>query len=405
MRARTRALGLLLVGTLVTALQSAVQHPAQPATVASAPPGGAGTLSGTAGEDVPGVGEPGGPSRPLAGAELEQWIRGRAVFDRDFHKSRGLGSPEMNGDSCRACHQDPAIGGAGGLELNVSRFGFDDDGAGPFQDLPGGQGLSKLHPPFIPGREEHDDAADVFEQRQSPSLFGLGFLDAIPDSEILSREDPDDLDGDGIRGVARRIDVGGVEEIGHFGWKAQIPDIVDFIRDAMGAELGLTTTDDGRGFGLRMDADLVADPELSQGDLDDMAFFLSNLASPQRGGSQAPELPVGEMLFATIGCATCHVPTLASALGPVDLYSDLLLHDVMPDDFRGMAEPGAGVGLYRTPPLWGARKTSPYMHDGRAETLEEAILHHHGEADAVRQDFEALSAQDRAALLLFVGDL
>ena len=87
------------------------------------------------------------------------------------------------------------------------------------------------------------------------------------------------------------------------------------------------------------------------------------------------------------------------------LYSNLLLHNVMPAGFRGMAEPGAGVGLYRTPPLWGVKHTAPYLHDGRAETLEQAILQHAGEAQVSRDGFVALSAADREALVLFLQDL
>jgi len=156
---------------------------------------------------VPPVGAPGGPSRPLSPADLARWKRGRALFDRDWHLADGVGRPDMNGDSCRACHQDPAIGGAGGLDLNVSRFGLDNGGQGPFMNLPGGQIASRLRRPDMPGREEFDPTtADVFEQRQTPTLFGSGLIDGIPESEILANADPMDLNGDGIAGVARMID-------------------------------------------------------------------------------------------------------------------------------------------------------------------------------------------------------
>jgi CxxC motif-containing protein (DUF1111 family) len=89
----------------------------------------------------------------------------------------------------------------------------------------------------------------------------------------------------------------------------------------------------------------------------------------------------------------------------VPLYSDLLLHDVMPAGFRGMSEPGAEVGLYRTPPLWGCRHTAPYLHDGRAADLAAAILAHDGEAAGVVASYLALTQDDRAALLAFLADL
>ena len=331
---------------------------------------------------------------------------GLALFDRAFHEADGLGAPEMNADSCRACHQDPVVGGAGPLELNVSRFGFDDGGAGPFADVPGGQGLSKLHPPSTPWREEYDPAtADVFEQRQTPSILGAGLIDGIEGFAITANEDPTDANGDGIFGLARRIDVAGMEEIGRFGWKAQIPRLRDFVNDAAFGELGLTTPDDGRGFNVPFDVDAVADPELTIEDVEDMAAFLLELPAPQRKGSTDPLVVDGELLFDSIGCATCHLPFLPGVAGPVALYSNLLLHDVMPPDFRGMAEDGAGVGLYRTPPLWGISDTAPYMHDGRASTLLAAILAHDGEAAAVRAAFQALTPSQQDALILFLEDL
>jgi CxxC motif-containing protein (DUF1111 family) len=358
-------------------------------------------------DEIPGVGETAGPLHALSPVEMRQWLRGRELYDKDFHLADGVGTPEMNADSCRACHQDPVLGGAGGLELNVSRFGNDNGGLGPFTNLPGGQGLSKLRPPPDGTRENYDAlAADVFEQRQTPLSIGLGLMESISEAEILSNEDPDDTNPpDGIYGVARLVDVGGGQlEVGRFGWKAQVPRITDFIRDAMAGECGITTPDDGRGFALAADADAVADPELSQSEIDDMEFFLALAAPPQRKGSTDPQVAVGESLFAQVGCQNCH-RVLQGPGGPVPLYSDLLLHHVLPADFRGMVEPGAGAGYFRTPPLWGISDTAPYFHDGRAETILDAILMHEGEAEAVRSAFEALAPADQDALLLFLEDL
>jgi len=355
---------------------------------------------------IPAPGQPGSPMPGLSSAELDQWIRGRRVFDRDVHLEDGLGTPEYNGDSCRACHQDPAIGGAGNLDVNVFRFGNDNGGMGPFTNLPGGQVASKFRRPDFPGREDHDPAADVFEQRNPPSILGLGLVETISDADILANEDPLDLNGDGIRGVARMVDVGGgVMEVGRFGWKAFAPTLADFAHDAGTGELGLTFSDTSRGFGAQTDNDGIPDPEFDDGDLEDMIFFMRNLAPPQRKGSTNPLVALGEQIFSQIGCDLCHKPTMPGSGGPVPLYSDLLLHDIWPASFRGMAEPGADVGLYRTPPLWGIAETAPYMHDGRAETLTDAILLHDDEALAVRQAYEALTTGDREALLLFLKDL
>jgi len=349
--------------------------------------------------------------RPSADATIEtllftdaRFAEGHRLFDKPFHRSEGLGVPEMNADSCRACHQDPVIGGAGGLELNVSRYGH--EAGGVFSNVPGGQGLSKLYPPYVEGREEHDPGtANVFEQRQTPSVLGDGLIDGISDSTILANEDPTDANLDGIFGVARILTVDGQPEVGRFGWKGQIPRLADFVRDAMGGELGITTPDDGRGFAFLSDADNVSDPEIPERDVTLLAYFLSNLPAPERKGGTDPGIAAGETVFGSVGCATCHIPSLAGADGPVDLYSNLLLHNVMPPGYRGMSEPGAEMGFFQTPPLWGISDTAPYMHDGRASNLEAAILAHDGEAAGVIADYQLLTLQEQSDLLLFLEDL
>lgn len=399
--------------SIVASLLAVTAPQAQSERVVVSGHGGAAVERKGAERDPRLVGLPVGPGGVPRDGEIEKLARddvlfaaGLALFDRPFHAVEGLGTPELNADSCRGCHQDPSIGGAGGLELNVSRFGDDGNGTTPFRNLPGGQGLSKLRPPWFPLREEYDpNTATCFEQRQTPSILGAGKIDAITDAVILAGEDPQDQNGDGIFGVARRIDVGGVMEVGHFGWKAQVPRLRDFVMDAMAGELGITTPDDGRGFALLADNDNVADPELSVDQVDAIDHFMSLLPAPRFRHSDRRQVYQGEALFTQVGCAICHTPALDGPNGPVRLYSNLLLHDVMPDDFRGMAEPGAGVGMYRTPPLWGISMTAPYMHDGRAATLRDAITAHEGEADGVRQNFEALAASQQAAVIEFLQRL
>jgi CxxC motif-containing protein (DUF1111 family) len=125
----------------------------------------------------------------------------------------------------------------------------------------------------------------------------------------------------------------------------------------------------------------------------------------------------GRELFGSIGCAKCHVPTLRTGGAPmaalshrdVTLYSDLLLHDMGDDLADQRADGGASGREWRTTPLWGLRLMEAFldgeaflMHDGRARSVEQAILLHGGEAAVVRTAYSALSASDKAALLDFV---
>ena len=89
--------------------------------------------------------------------------------------------------------------------------------------------------------------------------------------------------------------------------------------------------------------------------------------------------------------------------GGVAAYTDLLLHDLGLE--RGIEDSAAGMGEFRTAPLWGLSRTAPYLHDGSADTLSAAIRGHHGEASGARAAFLALPESQRAALLTFLSSL
>ncbi|MSR74720.1 MAG: hypothetical protein EXS14_04525 [Planctomycetes bacterium] len=362
-------------------------------------------------DPLPATGSLGGPDRTLDWGETQTWLRGRRVFDHDFSLSEGVGRPHYNADSCRACHFDPVVGGSGDVDLNVSRVASSNVGKGfgtvltedPFGNP---QILSRLTRSEFVLREEYDPAiTDIFEQRNPPPLFGLGLVERIPAATILALQDPNDLNGDGIRGVARMLTVEGVTVLGRFGWKAQVPTMRDFLRDAMGEENGITVDATGNPFGISIDGDGISDPELSSADFDAAKFFLEHLAAPERAGSTSTYVASGELLFTQIGCSKCHTPVLQNASGPVRLFSNLLLHNVATEEFSGMEEPSAGSGFYRTPPLWGLRHSRPYMHDGSAETPFDAIRAHAGEATGVLNAYNALSETQQSALLAFLDDL
>lgn len=344
---------------------------------------------------VPEEGTPGAP-RALEDWQVPRWVEGRRLFDRDMPITEGLG-PIFNGDSCRACHFDPVIGGAGPVDVNVMRFGTLDDGQFTVDER--GTILHKLTTFSLP-RPEHDAGHNVFEPRQTPSVLGLGLIERIAADDILAAADPTDANGDGISGTPNFIDG---ERLGRFGWKAQVPSVEEFVRDALSAELGVTVPEvDGFTYGVSVDNDVADDPEVTAEQVETLAFFIEHLDYPRAKA----ELPQGREVFISAGCADCHTPEFTSLDGEsVPLYSDLLLHDVAPEGAMGIPDFNAGILEFRTPPLWGLSDTAPYMHDGLSETVTQAINAHAGEADASRSAFESLSDDDKDALLAFLESL
>ena len=192
------------------------------------------------------------------------------MFDRTARPDEGLG-PYFNADSCRACHQDPVLGGAGGADTSVIRYGNWTDGVFTSGDdivLPR-VALPGVRPLRLP------NDANVVELRNPLTTLGVGEIDAISELDILAGEDPDDVDGDGISGRARIV--GGM--VGRYGWKAQIATASDFAADALIAELG-QTVDASLSTFTGTDEDSHPDPELSDEDFLALSFYLANLGAP-----------------------------------------------------------------------------------------------------------------------------
>jgi CxxC motif-containing protein (DUF1111 family) len=349
---------------------------------------------------VPAVGEYGGPVPGLDASAAASFADGRLLFDREFGFDEGVGAPRFNGDSCRACHFEPVLGGAGPRGVNVVRHGIVNE-SGSFVEPAVGtilhRGTALAGSLNLPQPD-----VDVFELRQTPPLFGLGLVDALDDAVILAGADPDDADGDGISGRASWVDGG---RLGRFGWKAQVPTLAEFSRDAFSTELGLTVPyEDGRSFGRLQDDDAFADPEIDAASVLAIAEFMRDLGPPPRQAI-GDEVEAGGLVFSDLGCSGCHTPSLEGPDGPVPLYSDLLLHEILADGTPGIEEAGASMTEFRTAPLWGLATSGPYLHDGRADTLTEAIAGHAGEADAAVARWEAGTDEDRAALASFLESL
>ena len=139
---------------------------------------------------MPSPGALGGPRGDLSWRELIDFADGRREFRRVFTQAEGLG-PGFNERLCAACHSAPVIGG-GGRDMTFGVFTV-----APQEDPKDTIGLAKFG---VPGYSPPKPPPGT-PQRRTPPLFGLGLLDAVPDAVLLARADPDDRDGDGIRGV------------------------------------------------------------------------------------------------------------------------------------------------------------------------------------------------------------
>jgi len=267
----------------------------------------------------------------------------------------------------------------------------------------------------------------LFSARVAPPMIGLGLLEAIPEETILAAEDPEDRNGDGIRGVANRVwdDARGVTVLGRFGWKAGLPNLNQQNAHAFAGDLGLTTRllprdDCSTAQTACLAAPNGGQPEVSDSILASVLFYTRNLAVPARRGVDLPEVRRGKQLFNDAGCAGCHTPgfvTAADAAEPelasqtIRPYTDLLLHDMGDGLADGRPEFQASGRQWRTAPLWGIGLTeavnghTQFLHDGRARNLLEAILWHGGEAEQARQAVIEFDAREREALLAFLNSL
>jgi len=273
----------------------------------------------------------------------------------------------------------------------------------------------------------------MLSARVATPMIGLGLLEAVDEGDILSREDPDDADGDGISGRARWVrDENGELRIGRFGWKGNAASIKQQAADAFLHDMGLSTPLRPEHWGECTAVEGAcramphgAQPQLGAeevpGDLLDLVTFYSqNLAVPARRDVDDPAVLAGKKVFYESGCAGCHTPkyvTRRDAAVPklafqlIWPYTDLLLHD-MGDGLADNRPEGSASGReWRTPALWGIglAKTvngeATFLHDGRARTLLEAILWHGGEAEAARNEVVEMEKADRDNLIRFLESL
>ena len=332
--------------------------------------------------------------------------------DCHFHDGRGPRSDPAHHELAWLLRLGRSSGGADpSYGVQLRRIGYGVPPPGQFtvrwQEVsgryPSGERYTLRRPDVRVSHLAHGplDSSTRRSLRTPPAVFGLGLIEAIPDSAIMALADPLDADGDGISGRAQRVrDAStGRTVLGRFGWKAAQPSLAGQSATALLVDLGVNGDA----------ADVAA-----------LVHYLRALAVPARRRWAEPVVRQGELLFAEIGCGTCHRPhfTTGAMAGWPELsgqtigpYTDLLLHDMGPRLADGVAE-GIAIGSeWRTPPLWGlgllpvVSGEMRLLHDGRARSPEEAILWHGGEAAPALHRFMTLPRSKRGALTTFLDTL
>jgi len=372
----------------------------------------------------------------------------------------GLGTL-FNNTSCESCHHNDGIGlptagdSRSSLLMRISLPGTDDHG-GPVavpgyglqvQDKAayGKQAEAKVNIGYTSQTNYFDDGESyelrtpaytlsnlytpipgsyLLSPRLAPPMIGLGLLEAVPESEIVAYADPNDANGDGIKGVANYVwDVTTQsKQLGRFGWKANTASIVTQVATAFNQDMGITNRilPVENSFGQAQDDGIKDDPELPDTSLNSLKFYTQTLSVPARRNVTDAAVKRGKQLFMLAKCGSCHRQTLTTAVNVafpamsnqvIHPYSDLLVHNMGLGLADNRPDFKADGQSWRTAPLWGLglyeKVNNPgfYLHDGRARTIVEAIMWHDGEAAQSKSYYSHLSKADRDAVLKFLYSL
>lgn len=414
-------LGVLAIGFTGLAQQSATEAPAGFETPTLAEnPGSKSTSNG--------IVEPPGDAFALD----------QQIYERIHDVNSGLG-PVFNGRACAECHQNPVSGGASQFtELRVGHKDANGNFVNPTVPINDGAntitGRSIINDrAVIPQAQEHIPITEhIRALRAALNTLGDGFVEAIDDSTLLAIAEHQAEVSDGkIHGEAIQVPVleaPGQTRVGRFGWKDQHSSLLSFIGDAYLNEMGVTnrlrpkdTTTVGK---VTPDPEDVPD-NLGLADIDHFAQFVRGTKVPPRDSVLAASAAgsAGQTLFEKIGCNTCHVETITTALAGTVInggaftvpdalgnkiihpFSDFLLHDVGTGDGIVQNPPQDTAHKLRTAALWGLRMRPRYMHDLLSLTLANAIERHRGEAEHVSRRFRELTEQEKQELFTFLNSL
>lgn len=263
--------------------------------------------------------------------------------------------------------------------------------------------------------------------RVAQQTIGMGLISALPDSEILKYADEFDKDGDGISGRPNYVWNPETKErdLGKYAWKANAPTLKIQIAGAFHGDMGLTTPVFPKNECPEPqkdcnDAPNGGEPEVTAEQLEKVVFYQAALSVPNRRNVKNEKVLKGKVLFRKLNCIACHATGQTTGEFPLNPilenqvikpYSDFLLHDMGEALADHRPDFEATGREWRTQPLWGigliptVNKHSFFLHDGRARSIEEAILWHGGEAEKSKVDFIQLSEKERKQLLAFINSL
>ena len=265
----------------------------------------------------------------------------------------------------------------------------------------------------------------------------------------MANVDANDSNQDGISGRANYVfdavkaqaGASNPVSLGRFGWKANTPSVRVQSLGALRGDIGITNPlfpdESVAGTALHdsyltrtgfvdTGSDVNGEPEASAEFSDSVVFYAETLAVPARRNVDNADVREGARLFEQLNCSGCHTPSFVTKasgdIGGTSMieghksqtiypFTDMLLHDMGEELADGRPDFLADGNEWRTRPLWGIGLTQTvnpqagFLHDGRAATLEEAILWHGGEAEKSQQDFMALSYEERSQVIDFLMSL
>lgn len=362
-----------------------------------------------------------GPIEGLNTEEQAQFLKGDEAFGEVFTIEKGLG-PIFVANQCASCHPGD---GKGSPFVSFTRFGQPDTLGNQFLAFGGPQLQHKAIPGYQP---EQLPSGATTTDLIAPAVSGLGFLDAVSDADLIALSDPNDLDGDGISGRPHwntvpnyaAIRPNSISQngryISRFGKKGAAYDLLHQTSGAYNQDMGITSLFEP----IDPYSGLEVDPEVGTQTVHDVVFYLKTLKAPIQRDQDDPDVITGKQIFSQVKCASCHTPTLTTGTSPISVlsnkefhpYTDLLLHDMGPGLDDGYTEGYALTSEWRTPPLWGIGLSKDaqggtyfLLHDGRATSIEDAIMQHGGEAEQSKNDYNQLSSMEKELLIKFLESL